>query len=159
MLKATVIGNIATDAEVKTLKNGKTSLSLSVAHDKGKNVPPVWVRVLWAQGVDAPVRQYLTKGAKVCVTGDLNVSLYTAKDGSAQAGIDLFADSVEVVMYPKREGAQAPQAAPARRPQAAPAYGSKAPAQQPAYGGGPAYPGYQAPDYGAQPGAQEDLPY
>lgn len=161
MLKATVIGNLAADAETKAFKNGKQYIALTVAHDNGKDKSATWVRVSWAAGVGHPVLPSLRKGAKVAVTGDLKVDAWTDRQGQLQAGIDVFADSVDIVLFAKREGdQQAPR-------QAAPSQGAPtqaAPAGPAPYGAQPGgYPGYpagarQAPDYGAQPGGYRAAP-
>ncbi len=107
MLKSTVIGNIGGDAEIKSTKSGKSFVSFSVAHDKGKDQPTTWVRVYWFGGVNHPLLRYLHKGAKLVVTGDLSVSAYADRNGQPAVGVDLFADSVDIVLYPKREEAPA----------------------------------------------------
>lgn len=162
MLKATVIGNIGGDAEVKQTQNGRAYLSFSVAHDRGREQPATWVRIAWFGGVDHPVRQHLRRGAKLCVTGDLRVSQYIDRSSQYVAGIDIYADTVDVVLFPKREeAAPAPAAAPAHHPGYVPAgtppsyahRGYAAPAPEPAFGPG-------NPEYDRMPDflKNEDLP-
>ena len=158
MLKATVIGNIGGDAESKQTKNGDSYLAFSVAHDKGRNQPTIWVRVVWFGGVNNPVAAYLKKGAKLAVTGNLVPSVYMDRANQPALGLDLYADSVDVVLYPKREEA-APAAAPtdpnhapigSRRAAPAPA----APAPAGGYNGGDWGPGN--PDYDNAPDFLKD---
>lgn len=121
MLKGIVCGNLGADAEIRQFKNGQRFVSFSVAHDRGRDKPTVWVSVSWTEGVGHPVVQYLKKGAKVHVTGDLNVTSYLASNGEGSAGIDIYADSVDVIMYPRRE--DAPQAPERRGPDYGPGQG------------------------------------
>lgn len=149
MLKLQVIGNLGSEPEVKTTKSGQSYLSFSVAHDRGRDVPAVWVRVVWFGGADHRVRPYLRKGAKLCVTGDASLEAYTDKMGKPAAALTVYPDSVDIVLYPKREeGTQA--AAPAPRP-ASPAQATAAPG---GYDGGPWGPGN--PDYDNSPDFLKD---
>lgn len=116
MLKAEVIGNIGSDVEIKQFKSGHQYASFVVAHDRGKDKPATWVRVSWMGGVNDPRLKYITKGAKVSVHGDLAVSAYTDKNGAPAAGVDIYADSVEIVLFAKKDEAQAQAQAPAAQP-------------------------------------------
>lgn len=146
MLKSEVIGNVGSDVEIKQFKSGHKYAAFVVAHDKGRDKAPVWVRVSWTGGIDDPRLQYIKKGAKVCVRGDLVVSAYMDKNGAPAAGIDIYAESVEIVLFAKKDdGAQGAPAGPAPAAQA-----------QPAAPAGPAYvPNAVA---GAQPAAQAQAP-
>lgn len=109
MLKGIVTGNVGSDVELKMNKSGQKYASFSVAHDRGRNTPTVWVRVAWMDGADSPLLPYLKKGAKVTVIGDLTVSPYMDRAGAPAAGIDLYAREVEMVLFAKRdEDAPAP---------------------------------------------------
>ena len=116
----------------------------------------MWVRVVWFDGVNHRVRPYLRKGAKLCVTGDASLEAYTDRMGQPAAALTVYPDSVDIVLYPKREeGTQA--AAPAPRP-AAPGYAQAprpaAPAAPGGYDGGPWGPGN--PDYDNSPDFLKD---
>ena len=152
MLKTTVIGNIGGDAEIRPTKSGKNYVAFSVAHDKGREQPTTWVRVAWFGGVDHPLLRFLKKGAKLAVTGDLSVTAYMDRAGQPSVGMDLFADSVDVVLFPKREEGTAPAAQPQPRdPNHAPvgtAARRPAPAPQPEPAFGPGNPEYdRMPDF------------
>ena len=134
MLKLQVIGNLGSDPELKQTKSGRQYLSFSVAHDRGRDVPSVWVRVVWFNGIGHPLQQYIRKGAKLCVYGDAAVEAYMDKNNQPAAGITLYPDTVDVVLFPKREEGTAP---------AAPAGEQRAPRVW-----GPGTPGYAAPEAG-----------
>lgn len=144
MLKSEVIGNVGSDVEIKQFKSGHKYAAFVVAHDKGRDKAPVWVRVSWMGGPEDSRLQYIKKGAKVCVRGDLVVSAYMDKNGAPAAGVDIYADSVEIVLFAKKdEGAQG---APA----------GSAPAAQAQAHAGPAY--VPNAESGAQPAAQAQAP-
>lgn len=108
MFKAQVIGNLGFDA---TKRNAKKSaeeyISFSVAHDRGRDVPSVWVNVYWREGVGHRILPYLKKGAKVAVFGDCAIDTYTGRDGRPTTSITIYPDSVDIILFPKREdGAQ-----------------------------------------------------
>ena len=158
MLKATIIGNLAADAETKVYKSGKQYVALTVGHDQGKDKPTVWVKVNWPAGVGHPVLPSLRKGAKVCVYGDLKADAFTDRNGNLQAGIDIYADSVDILLYARREGDQAAPQGTARGSYHRVGTGQQQRPSNGAYQG----PGYPAPAYGAQPapyGAQPGAPY
>ena len=69
MLQLTIAGNLGQASEVKNL-NGKEVLSFSVAVRTGKDETQ-WVSVLSHQ---TNLAQYLTKGQKVVVSGQLRIN-------------------------------------------------------------------------------------
>lgn len=111
MLKAEVIGNLPREVEVKTTNNGKEYFQISVAHDLGKDRPTVWVNVTDYRSVLAPVAKFLKKGAKVRVSGDLNVRNWTNRNGEVQTTIEIFPDAITMVLFARSEDT-APQQAP-----------------------------------------------
>ena len=136
MFKAQVIGNLGFDA---TKRNAKKSaeeyISFSVAHDRGRDVPSVWVNVYWREGVGHRILPYLKKGAKVAVFGDCAVDTYTGRDGCPTTSITIYPDSVDIILFPKREEGAQGASTPARTAtQAGPAYTPGAQAQPAAQG-------------------------
>lgn len=120
MLKLQIIGNLGSDAEKKASKSGREYVQFNVAHDRGKDKPSTWVRVCWFDGANSRIEPYLKKGAKVAVTGDVSVEVYTANNGVPSVAITLYPDSVDIVLYPKREdGAQGASQQQASAPAAA----------------------------------------
>lgn len=161
MLKLQIIGNLGSDAEKKASKSGREYVQFNVAHDRGKDKPSTWVRVCWFDGANSRIEPYLKKGAKVAVTGDVSVEAYTANNGVPSVAITLYPDSVDIVLYPKREdGAQgashqqpvatAGEQRPAQAQAPAPGYNPNVQPAPPYNGGewGPGNPDYDnAPDF------------
>lgn len=97
----TVIGNLGSDAETKTLPSGKTITNLNVAYTPRTKRGNDWVdgETMWFRVTsweELPSMVYC-KGVKVIVTGALTKSSYTAKDGTAKESLDINADTIGVV--------------------------------------------------------------
>lgn len=78
MKQITIAGNIGRDAEVRTTQGGDKVAGFSVAvSDRNKNT--TWFDCsLWGKRGEA-LAQYLTKGAKIAVTGDLTIREHEGK--------------------------------------------------------------------------------
>lgn len=125
MLKIDIIGNLGGDAEIKEF-GGKKYVSFSVAHtehikdQQGKKTElTTWASVLW-HGEGGAMLQYLKKGAKVFVRGNLKVKLYNDKNGSVQYALNLNATEVQLCGVKGENVANAVQVSGAVAPQAQP---------------------------------------
>jgi single-strand DNA-binding protein len=77
----TIAGNIGKDAETRTTQGGDsvTSFNIAVEDRAGKEKATLWFSCsLWGKRGDA-LAQYLTKGSKVCVAGDLSTREHEGK--------------------------------------------------------------------------------
>lgn len=99
MLRCEVIGNLGKDAEVKKL-NEKEFVSFSVAHteytknnDGTKSENTIWVSVLW-YGNGGNLLNYLKKGAKVFVRGNLSTRIYTDSNNKSHSIVNVNATEV-----------------------------------------------------------------
>lgn len=100
MIKATIVGRLGQDAQIKTI-GAREYLALTLASDQrvkdefgqwAKSTQ--WVDVLW-HNKDSAMAQYLKKGSAVSVHGTLSLSIYSGQDGYAKQGITLWADYIE----------------------------------------------------------------
>jgi single-strand DNA-binding protein len=74
-----IAGNIGQDAELRTNQNGKQAARFSVAVSNGSNREPTWFDCsLWGER-GAKLAQYLTKGTKVSVQGEVSAREYNGK--------------------------------------------------------------------------------
>ena len=113
MLQLSLIGTLGHDATEKTI-NGKNYLAYSVAVTENKNT--TWVDVM-TRSENSNLKSYLKKGAKVYLQGNLSVSAYTNKAGSAVASITLWTRDLEIVKFvDANNGDAAPSPAPASAP-------------------------------------------
>ena len=81
MKSITIAGNIGKDAETRTTPNGDkvTSWTVAVEDRTGKEKSTIWFDcTLWGKRGDA-LAQYLTKGGKVAVSGELGKREYEGK--------------------------------------------------------------------------------
>ena len=78
MKQITIAGNIGKDAETRSTGQGDSVTSFTVAvNDRKKNT--TWFDVsLWGKRGQS-LAQYLTKGGKVCVSGELSTREYEGK--------------------------------------------------------------------------------
>ena len=101
MISATVVGNLGRDAELKTVGNGSV-LSFAVASAakvKGEKVT-TWVSCsLWGSRGES-LAQYLTKGTKVAVSGELSMR-DSAKTGKTY--LEVRVDQLELLGGGTRE--------------------------------------------------------
>ena len=123
--KISLIGNVGSDPEIKTIGDAKVaSISLGVTEKgyttkDGKKVEDrtTWFRVgLW-RGLAEVVEKYVSKGDKLFVEGKM-LSREYEKDGVKHTVWEVQASEIEL-LTPKKDGSKAssPQSAPA--PQAA----------------------------------------
>ena len=80
MLQGFLAGNLGRDAETRTTQGGAVcSFSVAVEQRKGKEKHTTWVRCsLWGKRGEA-IAQYLTKGTRVAVAGELSLHEYNGK--------------------------------------------------------------------------------
>lgn len=99
MLKVEVIGNIGRDAEAFE-HAGREWVQFAVAHKTNrKDVNGEWQQVTeWLQiswrGNGGKIMQYLKKGAKVFVRGELKPQRYTNANGELQISLKVIASEV-----------------------------------------------------------------
>lgn len=107
MLKIEVIGNIGNDAEIKNI-NGNECVSFNVASSEKRNGVDytTWVSVLM-NGNGGNLTQYLKKGAKVFVRGNLSVKQYQGNNGQWNVGINVSASEVQLCGLKSENTAQA----------------------------------------------------
>ena len=113
MLQLSLIGTLGHDATEKTI-NGKNYLAYSVAVTENKNT--TWVDVM-TRCENSNLKAYLKKGAKVYLQGNLSISAYTNKAGTAMASITLWSRDLEIVKFvDATNGYATPSPAPASAP-------------------------------------------
>lgn len=80
MMNLTIAGNLGRDAETRDTQSGSvTSFSVAVQAREGRDKKTYWYDVsLWGKRGEA-IRSYLTKGTKVCVTGQFGTRQHDGK--------------------------------------------------------------------------------
>ena len=125
--RATLLGNLTKDAEIRTTPNGFQVATLSLAiTESWKDDQQQWQErthfvdvTLWRELAEAAMG--LTKGTPVLVTGRVTTDSWTDKEGNKRNTVKVEADRLETLTRPNREaqGKPAPQpqtrTAPARK--------------------------------------------
>jgi single-strand DNA-binding protein len=102
--KATLIGNLGKDPEIRTFQNGGRAATFSIATSESwkdketgeRKERTEWHRVsLMSEGLITVAEKYLKKGAKVYVEGRLETRKWTDKEGQERY-------STEIVLRPYR---------------------------------------------------------
>jgi single-strand DNA-binding protein len=102
MLKASVIGNLGADPDMKYLPSGSPMLQMNVASNyrvksQAGNWTDAteWVRVTVFGKRAETLSGMLKKGMRVFVDGRLEARPWTSRDGTLHAGLELVASDVE----------------------------------------------------------------
>ena len=118
MNKLTIIGNLARDPELRTVRDGISVCDFTVAvNRRGSRQNTAW------RQLGELCAKYLAKGRKVCVVGPVSARTYTANDGTTRVSLEVTADEVEFLSSRMDDGAPAynnaaPSAAAAPAPTA-----------------------------------------
>lgn len=89
-----IIGNLTADPQKRTAitqKGAVTVCDFTVAvnrYDKGKETSAFFRVTLWGNMAENAAK-YLSKGKKVAVTGAVEASAYTGKDGKPKASLEI----------------------------------------------------------------------
>ncbi len=109
----TISGNLGKDCEVRTTANSKTVCEFSVAVKSGRGdyEKANWVKcVILDKRAESKLVQYLTKGMKVFISGELSLDSWE-KDGVTRSMLKLVVSDLELGGK-AQEAQQAPQQAP-----------------------------------------------
>lgn len=109
MITTIATGTLGRDATTKTLEGGRNVISFSMAVNTGYKDKQVtyWYDCSYFTDKTGIV-PYLTKGAKVLVTGEPGSREYDKKDGTKGFALTLRVANIELIGG-KQEGGQAPQ--------------------------------------------------
>ena len=94
----TISGNVGRDPELKYSASGTAVVKFSVADTTGKddNKKTVWHDVVVFKEQAEHVAASVKKGSRVIVTGRLDKSEYTGKDGTKKQRVEVIADDVSI---------------------------------------------------------------
>jgi single-strand DNA-binding protein len=80
MRSIVIAGNVGKDSEIRQINDSTTVLSFSVAVSRfKKDDPPIWFDCSLFGERAKKLAQYITKGTKVCVSGDLDTHEHNGK--------------------------------------------------------------------------------
>ena len=125
MNKLTIIGNVTRDPELRSINgvNGPTNVAdftVAVNSRRSRNnqqEDAQFFRVSVFGARANVIQQYLHKGNKIYVIGELSARTYTAQDGTTRVSLEVRADDFEFLTSRAESEAMA-AGAPASAPQA-----------------------------------------
>jgi len=114
--KASLIGNLGRDPEIRYLPNGTPTASVTIAttntwvdkKTKEKKERTEWHRVVFFRGLADVVKEYLKKGSQIYVEGQLRTRKWLDKDGVERYTTEIVAS--EMQMLGKRPASDVPSA-------------------------------------------------
>src|SRR6476661_8359572 len=96
--QVTIVGNVGRDAEMRYTPQGVAVCDFSVAVNKvtgkgeSRKEKTTWFKVtVWRERAET-ASQYIKKGMKIMVIGEVDARAYTDKNGAAVASLDLTAN-------------------------------------------------------------------
>jgi single-strand DNA-binding protein len=99
--KTIIVGNLGKDPEMRYTPAGLPVASFSVAvsrrwtnRDGAPQEKTTWFRVTCWRKLAELTAEYLKKGSRVLVEGDVDASAYTDREGNARASLELTATNV-----------------------------------------------------------------
>ena len=108
---AIIIGNVGADPEIKYLPNGDAVCNFSVATSKHwkdkqtgeKKKATEWHRIVGFRQTAEFVGQYVRKGMKVYVNGEIRTRKWEAQDGSDRYTTEIHTNSVRLMDPPPQQ--------------------------------------------------------
>lgn len=114
----TIIGNVGNDPEMRYTQNGKAVTSFTVAVNKTwtgadgqKQEKTTWFKVSCWEKLAEITAQYVKKGSKVFVVGEVSTQAFTDKSGEHRSSLELRADVVKF-LDSRTDNAMPPASAP-----------------------------------------------
>lgn len=99
----TIVGNVGRDASLKYTSSGIAVADFSVAVSKvtgsgdTKQEKTTWFKVTCWRNLAEIAGQYVKKGGKILVVGEVGASAYTDKSGQLQVSLELTADQIKIL--------------------------------------------------------------
>ena len=102
--RCTFIGRLGRDPEQKTLKNGKTMTTFSLAVGEswndfsGEKVKKTeWINIVAFGKLAEICEKYLGKGSQVYVSGKFSTNKYQGKDGTEKTAVQIALQSMQML--------------------------------------------------------------
>jgi len=113
----TIAGTTGKDAEMKYLNDGTAIASFSVADSQGKDKTVWWNASLFGKRAES-LGQYILKGTKVTISGQVTEDVWTDKNGQERRTMKVRVN--DIALQSKRESGDAPQEERRQAPKPAP---------------------------------------
>ena len=103
MNKLIICGNLTRDPETRSMQDGTTMCSFTLAVNRSTRKPgeePQFFRVTTYSKLAENCGKWLAKGRKVIAVGELTLREYAGRDGQMRASLDVRANEVEFLTSP-----------------------------------------------------------
>lgn len=116
---ATFTGRLGGDPETRKTQSGDDVATFTVAIGKTWNTPQgkqdrtSWIRVSCFKGLAGVVSQYLSKGSRVAISGEIRENKWQDQQGNNRSSIEVIASSMTML---DTRGEQEPRQKPAQQP-------------------------------------------
>ena len=101
-----IVGRLTRKPELKTLTNGNSAMSGTIAYNervKGENVAMFFDFTAYGRTAEL-IDQYCHQGDMIALTGKLQQRSYTAKDGSEKKVIEILASEMTLLPNERKRG-------------------------------------------------------
>lgn len=105
MNQITIVGNVGSDPEISTSTNGIKSAKYSIAVTK-KNKDEkktTWFRIIQFRYSAEFAENYIKKGMKILIVGEIEIDEYTDKNGIKQKSIQIIGEKCEIMSSLERD--------------------------------------------------------
>ena len=102
-----IIGNLCTTPKLRTTQSGKQVATFTVAvNHRGAEQPAEFFCISAWNKLGEICANFLDKGKKVAVVGEVSARAYTGKDGEPKCSLDVMANEVEFLTAPQKSDSQ-----------------------------------------------------
>ena len=102
----TIAGTVGKDAEMKYLQDSTAIAAFSVADSQGKDKTVWWNCSLFGKRAES-LGQYILKGTKVTISGQVNENVWTDKNGQERKSLNIRVN--DIALQSKAEQREAPR--------------------------------------------------
>jgi len=105
MNQITIVGNVGSDPEVSTSTNGIKTAKYSIAVTKKTKdeKKTTWFRIIQFRYSAEFAENYIKKGMKILIVGEIEIDEYTDKNGIKQKSIQIIGEKCEIMSSNDRE--------------------------------------------------------
>jgi single-strand DNA-binding protein len=99
MNQITIVGNVGSDPEISTSTNGikVAKYSIAVTKKSKEEKKTTWFRIIQFRYSAEFAENYIKKGMKILIVGEIEIDEYIDKDGNKQKSIQIVGDKCEIM--------------------------------------------------------------
>ena len=105
MNQITIVGNVGSDPEITTSTNGIKTAKYSIAVTKKikDEKKTTWFRIIQFRYSAEFAENYIKKGMKILIVGEIEIDEYTDKNGIKQKSIQIIGEKCEIMSSIERD--------------------------------------------------------